>query len=40
VTNGALADDATLLCIDWVGGHGRGRSTVHGADRPTHANTG
>jgi hypothetical protein len=22
------------LCIDWLGSHGRERSTVHGADRP------
>jgi len=38
-TGGVLADDATVLCIDWLGGHGRDRSTVHGADRPTRTNT-
>jgi serine phosphatase RsbU (regulator of sigma subunit) len=27
-----LADDATLLVLDWHGGHGRDRSTVAGAD--------
>jgi serine phosphatase RsbU (regulator of sigma subunit) len=35
VTGDDLADDATVLCVDWFGGHGRDRSTVHGADRPT-----
>ena len=30
---GVLADDATVLCLDWQGGHGRDRRTVHGADR-------
>jgi serine phosphatase RsbU (regulator of sigma subunit) len=34
VTGDVLADDATVLCIDWLGSHGRERSTVHGADRP------
>jgi serine phosphatase RsbU (regulator of sigma subunit) len=33
VTGGVLADDATVLCLDWHGGHGRDRRTVHGADR-------
>jgi serine phosphatase RsbU (regulator of sigma subunit) len=33
VTGQVLADDATVLCVDWYGGHGRDRSTVHGADR-------
>ena len=27
-----LADDATLLVLDWYGGHGRNRATVAGAD--------
>ena len=27
-----LADDATLLVLDWHGGHGRNRATVAGAD--------
>jgi serine phosphatase RsbU (regulator of sigma subunit) len=34
VTGEVLADDATVLCVDWHGGHGRKRSSVHGADRP------
>ena len=34
VTDNVLADDATVLCVDWLGDHGRDRSTVHGADRP------
>jgi serine phosphatase RsbU (regulator of sigma subunit) len=29
-TGQALADDATLLILDWHGGHGRGRSTHAG----------
>ena len=33
VSGEALADDATVLCVDWHGGHGRDRTTVHGADR-------
>jgi serine phosphatase RsbU (regulator of sigma subunit) len=33
VLDGALADDATVLCVDWHGGHGRDRNTIHGADR-------
>jgi serine phosphatase RsbU (regulator of sigma subunit) len=32
VTGPTLADDATLLVLDWHGHHGRGRSTVAGAD--------
>ena len=32
-TRGELDDDATVLCLDWFGGHGRDRSSVHGADR-------
>lgn len=32
VTGHALSDDATILCLDWHGGHGRERSTVHGAE--------
>ena len=27
-----LADETTLLVLDWFGGHGRGRVTVAGAD--------
>jgi serine phosphatase RsbU (regulator of sigma subunit) len=38
VTDGVLADDATILCIDWLGGHGRNRNTLHGADRSTRTN--
>ena len=33
VTGDVLTDDATALCVDWHGGHGRERTTVHGADR-------
>ena len=33
VTDDVLADDATVLCVDWHGSHGRDRRTVHGADR-------
>ncbi len=32
-TGQVLIDDATVLCVDWYGGHGRERSSVHGADR-------
>ena len=32
-TGQLLRDDATILCLDWHGGHGRDRSSVHGADR-------
>lgn len=31
-TGQVLSDDATILCLDWHGGHGRDRSSVHGAD--------
>lgn len=29
---GTLRDDATVLCIDWHGGHGRDRNSLFGAD--------
>ena len=32
-TGQELVDDATVMCLDWYGGHGRDRTTVHGADR-------
>jgi serine phosphatase RsbU (regulator of sigma subunit) len=31
-TGRALSDDATVLCLDWFGGHGRNRGSVHGAE--------
>ncbi|HET6693769.1 MAG TPA: PP2C family protein-serine/threonine phosphatase [Pedococcus sp.] len=31
-TGHALSDDATVLCLDWFGAHGRPRSSVSGAD--------
>lgn len=31
-TGHALSDDATVLCLDWYGGHGHGRYTFAGAD--------
>ena len=31
-TAGVLSDDATVLCLDWHGGHGLDRNTVYGAD--------
>ena len=31
-TGQALTDDATILCLDWYGGHGQDRSTAEGAD--------
>ena len=31
-TGQALSDDATVLCLDWHGGHGRDRDSVHGAE--------
>jgi len=31
-TNGALRDDATVLCLDWHGNHGQERLSVYGAD--------
>jgi serine phosphatase RsbU (regulator of sigma subunit) len=33
VTDGELDDDATVLCLDWFGGHGRDRGGVHGAEQ-------
>jgi serine phosphatase RsbU (regulator of sigma subunit) len=32
VTGHRLKDDATVLCLDWHGGHGSDRDTKHGAD--------
>ena len=32
-TDGALSDDATVLCLDWHGDHGRDRVTRHGAEQ-------
>ena len=32
-TGGALSDDATVLCLDWHGGHGRDRDSHYGAER-------
>ena len=32
-TGNALSDDATVLCLDWHGGHGRDRDSVHGAEQ-------
>jgi hypothetical protein len=31
-TGHELSDDATVLMLDWHGGHGRDRGSVHGAD--------
>ncbi len=31
-TGHALKDDATVLCLDWHGDHGRDRETLHGAE--------
>jgi serine phosphatase RsbU (regulator of sigma subunit) len=31
-TGEVLSDDATVLCLDWHGGHGRDRGSVHGAE--------
>jgi hypothetical protein len=31
-TDNTLNDDATVLCLDWHGGHGRDRDSVHGAE--------
>jgi serine phosphatase RsbU (regulator of sigma subunit) len=31
-TGGALGDDATVLCLDWHGGHGQDRDSAHGAE--------
>jgi serine phosphatase RsbU (regulator of sigma subunit) len=33
MTGGALADDATMLVLDWHGDHHRDRSSIAGADR-------
>lgn len=32
VTGQDLRDDATVMCLDWHGGHGRDRDSVHGAE--------
>ena len=32
-TGGELSDDATVLCLDWHGGHGRDRDSIHGAEQ-------
>jgi hypothetical protein len=32
VTGPTLADDATLMVLDWHGHHGRDRATAAGAD--------
>jgi serine phosphatase RsbU (regulator of sigma subunit) len=32
-TGHELSDDATVLCLDWHGGHGRNRDSRHGADQ-------
>ena len=32
-TGNALSDDATVLCLDWHGGHGRDRDSIHGAEK-------
>lgn len=32
-TGDTLNDDATVLCLDWHGGHGRDRDSIHGAER-------
>ncbi|MDX6324391.1 MAG: hypothetical protein QOK15_745, partial [Nocardioidaceae bacterium] len=31
-TDNALTDDATILCLDWHGGHGHDRHSQHGAE--------
>jgi serine phosphatase RsbU (regulator of sigma subunit) len=31
-TGQALSDDATVLCLDWYGGHGQDRDSAEGAD--------
>jgi hypothetical protein len=31
-TGATLSDDATVLCLDWHGGHGQDRHSVHGAE--------
>jgi serine phosphatase RsbU (regulator of sigma subunit) len=32
-TGNRLEDDATVLCLDWHGGHGRDRNSHHGAEQ-------
>jgi serine phosphatase RsbU (regulator of sigma subunit) len=32
-TGHALSDDATVMCLDWHGGHGRDRNSVNGAEK-------
>jgi serine phosphatase RsbU (regulator of sigma subunit) len=32
-TGNELSDDATVLCLDWHGGHGRDRNSRHGAEQ-------
>jgi serine phosphatase RsbU (regulator of sigma subunit) len=32
-TGNQLSDDATVLCLDWHGGHGRDRNNHHGAEQ-------
>jgi serine phosphatase RsbU (regulator of sigma subunit) len=32
-TGNALSDDATVLCLDWHGGHGRDRDSIYGAEQ-------
>ena len=32
-TGNKLNDDATVLCLDWHGGHGRDRNSHHGAEQ-------
>jgi serine phosphatase RsbU (regulator of sigma subunit) len=32
-TDDGLSDDATVLCLDWHGGHGRDRESYHGAEQ-------
>jgi serine phosphatase RsbU (regulator of sigma subunit) len=32
-TGNKLSDDATVLCLDWHGGHGRDRNSHHGAEQ-------
>jgi serine phosphatase RsbU (regulator of sigma subunit) len=32
-TGNDLSDDATVLCLDWHGGHGRARASVQGAEQ-------
>ena len=32
-TGNKLSDDATILCLDWHGGHGQDRDSQHGAEQ-------